>query len=288
MQDREAVANFIGLMKIVGTPDDGLSFLVGQGLAGEMEEFSRGDGVKTAGRLIEEKDLGAREHGPGNGEPLFLPSGIGHKTEVCTPFHVDEGKDLKDPLFFGLSMEVVEGGKEVEIFPATETPVKATFVATDQPQGAPDGGGLPLEAESFDTALATVGTDQGGQDLDEGRLAGPIGSQEPHDGTSVDRKGDPVEGLGAPWSTQQKGAPVSFGEGLGDIVKFYRRGHKGMATRDVSTKRSSFQGLGPLVPKDTRAKGCQGLSLVPVSTKRGQVLSVRIAYLTMISLEIFR
>ena len=61
-----------------------------------------------------------------------------------------------------------------------------------------DGLGVPAHVEPEHLDGARVGRAQAFQDLDRGRLAGPVGTQHPEDLASRDLEGDPVDGFDVP------------------------------------------------------------------------------------------
>lgn len=192
VEDRDVVGEFVGLVQVLGGEEDGDA--AGDELADDAPHGVAAAWVEAGGRLVEEDDPRVADQRHGDVETALHPAGVGgggllrrlHQVEALQEFGGDP-----PPLALG---EVVQVRHEEHVLLAGDQTVHGGELPGDTDRG-PYGlrfGGQVVAADA-DVAGAGVGGDEGGEDLDDGGLAGAVRAEQCEDGACRDAQVDPVE-----------------------------------------------------------------------------------------------
>ena len=190
----------------------------GKGFFGEIQKIAGGNGIKAGRGFVKEQDVGLGQHGPGNGDALFLAGGIGHETKISLGGHVGKFKHLGDSSFFDGTLQIIEGGKEIKIISSRESPVKGAVIGADQPDLFPNQVRRLAGVQARDGGPSAVWSDESGQNLDNRGLAGAVRAKQPHDLPFTDRKGNISQGIDNARLPKEQASPVAFSERFGDVM----------------------------------------------------------------------
>jgi len=213
LQEGDLVAQLLRLPHVVGAEKnrDPLAGTQFRDLRPDLEGHVR---VEAHGRLVEKQEFRSVDETLGECEALLEPGGElvvgdGPVWGQFTP--------LKQLLHANAALpgrQAIEAGVEVQDLRDLEAPDEVR-VAADQVQALADGGGLPRQVVSEERGPAAIGGKDGGEDGEEGRLAGPVRPDDAVDGPGGDAEGDPGQRLAAPW-------PQPAGDkGLGQSLRFH-------------------------------------------------------------------
>ena len=194
VDDRDAVAQFVRLGHVVSGQEDrpaGDCCLPGE------DELADGAGrrhVQPKRRLVEEEDPRVVEEA--SREVHLLPLAGRQRADPLLllnlePHGVDE---LVDPAPAVLRRQAVELTEHPELFADGQDPVARLLAAGDHVHDPADLLRLVLDVEAEDPGRSACRQEQRRQDLDERRLAGAVGTEQPEELAGLDRQIDALEG----------------------------------------------------------------------------------------------
>ena len=153
----------------------------------------RGD-VEPERRFVEEEDPGVVEEAAGEVHLLALAGREGPDALLALLLEPDRVDELLDPLLPLAHAEAVELAEHPELLADGEHPVARLLPAGDHVHDPAELLGLGGNVEAEDPGGSLRREEQGGQDLDEGRLAGPVRAEQAEELARRDLEVDAVEG----------------------------------------------------------------------------------------------
>src|SRR5262249_48381891 len=146
--------------------------------------------VEPGERLVEEEDPRTLEHGSGQSGSAPHPAGERAHTRVGGGFEPDPGE--RPAAAGGVGRGPVEGRGEGQVLGGGEVVVELCLVSDEGGQPAHR---LPLadEIKATDRAPPGTGPGEGGQESDEGRLAGAVRAEHGEDRSSGYGEGHPAK-----------------------------------------------------------------------------------------------
>ncbi len=171
----------------------------GLALAAEAEEdiadLTAADGVYAVGRLVEEDQVRVVDHRLRQADPLGHAFGIRADLAIGGVAHVDDVQQLGGALPARGAIHLRQRAEEFDDLPPGEITGEAVVLGevTHAAQRRLVTDGLPEHR-----AGGAGGADDGHDDLDQGALAGAVGTEQSEDLTAADLHGDALEGVDAP------------------------------------------------------------------------------------------
>ena len=143
--------------------------------------------------LVEEEHVGPPDQGAADRQPLALPPDNRLTQVLALPFQAEQGQHV----IHGLPGRV-EGAEQVECLADRQAIVELRFLQVN-PELLAQGGAIrrPAPAEYLD--LGRVRIEQPLEDLDGGRLAGPVRPQQPEALSGRDIKVEPATATSSPY-----------------------------------------------------------------------------------------
>ena len=188
----DAVGDLVGLVQVLGGEEDGGAF--GDELADDLPHVVATARVEAGGRLVEEDDPRVADQRHGEVEaPLHAarvggggPPGGGGEVEALQQLSGGEAA-----LALG---QVVEVAHQEHVLLAGDEAVDCGELAGDADRGPHClGVGGELVTADADVAGRSVGGDEGGEDLDDGGLAGAVRAEQGEDRSFRDVEVDAIE-----------------------------------------------------------------------------------------------
>ena len=192
------------LVNVVGDEDDGLPRL--HEAANDVEVLKAGFEVEAAGRLVEQQRIGIADQRAAEQEPTLFTGGHGGEGTV---FQLRHPEPLHDVLGAGAVV-----GAELLIRPGVRArivarqddaqaahvaPILVLKIVRDDAEVGPQVEDVPalLAEDAYGTALALDGIDVARQQLEQGRFAGAVGSEDGGLASGRDVERQVVEDAGA-------------------------------------------------------------------------------------------
>src|SRR4051794_37809410 len=190
LDDRHAVGERLRLVEVVRREHDGLAELAQR--ADRLPGGAARGRVEAGGRLVEEDQLRVADQRQAEVQPPQLAAGQLARHRVLLALQADEREHL------GRVARVREHpGEVLERLADADAAVDAGLLQDDaQPLAQRPRPASRVEAEDGDLAAAALAVAL--EDLDRGRLARPVGPQQPVDLAAADLELDPGHGLEVP------------------------------------------------------------------------------------------
>jgi hypothetical protein len=193
VDDRDPVGELVGLLEVLGGQEDRRP-VAGAQLADAVPDQHPGRRVQAGGRLVQEQHPGPVQQGRGEVQAALHAARVGLDAAVDRLVQADQLGHLADLLGQDRAAQPVQASLQAEQLPAGLLGVEAGLLEghADQPAHL---GRLTHHVVPEDRARAAGGLQQGGEHADDGRLAGPVGAEEPVDLGLVDVEADAADGL---------------------------------------------------------------------------------------------
>jgi hypothetical protein len=190
VQQRDLVGELVGLLQVLGGEQDRGS--AGHQVADDLPHGAAAARVQAGGRLVQEEDARVADQAHRQVEPAPHAAGVGGGRLPGRLGQVEPVQQLggAPPAF--APAQVAEVGHQGEVLLAGEQVVHRGELAGDADHLA-DRVGVPGHVVARDAHLATVGADQGGQDVHGGGLAGAVGAQQRKDRSLGNAQVDAVQ-----------------------------------------------------------------------------------------------
>jgi len=188
----------------------------------EVPQVLSGTGVEASRRLIHEQDSRVVEQAAGDGQLLLHPGGVAHEQLVCSAGEAHGLQQLANSLLRLLAVQVVQAGKEQQILPRGEPPVKAPLVGGDEAQRSSHLGALVHYVVAVHIRLPGCRKDQSAEDLDQRRLSRAVGADDAENLSLLNPNADRIkrgERLALEWVQKEIRYPFLFKEFLGEILR---------------------------------------------------------------------
>src|ERR1044072_5314034 len=185
VDDRDPVAEPLGLLEIMGGEDDGDA--LGVKAADIIPELLAELDVDSGGRFVEDQDRRRMDHRLGDQKPPLHPARQRPRIGVGLVLEPDRAEQLQGaPLGFG---NAVEAGLDLERLAGGEEGVEQYLLRhhADRALGVAR---MLVDVEAPDGGAAGRFGDQSGEDVDQGRLAGAVGAQEAENAAAGDIERD--------------------------------------------------------------------------------------------------
>ena len=194
VDDRDPVAELVGLGHVVGRQQDRPA-RDGR-LPGEDQLADRAGGghVEAERRLVEEEDPRVVEQAAGEVHLLALAGRERADPLLALLVEPDRLDQLVDPVPAVLRRQPVELAEHPELLADGQDPVARLLAAGDHVHDPADLLGLALDVEAEDPGGPLRRQEERRQDLDQRRLAGAVGAEQPEELAGLDREVDAVEG----------------------------------------------------------------------------------------------
>src|SRR4029453_2866575 len=176
VDDGDAVA-VLGLVHVVGGDEHG-DLLAAVQLLQVVPDGGAGLGVQPDGRLVQEQHPWGVQQAPGDLQPPPHAPRIGLDQVATALPEVDHGQDLLAALGRRGPVDAVQLPVEAQVLLGRQVGVQGRLLE-DQADVAPDLVALPGHVEAGHPGRPGGGVGQGAEDLDGGRLPGPVGPEEP-------------------------------------------------------------------------------------------------------------
>jgi hypothetical protein len=132
--------------------------------------------VDAGGRLVEHQDRRRMDHRLGDQQPPLHAAGKGARISIGLVFEVHRAEQLRrPPLRLG---DPVEAGLDLQRLLRGEEGIEEDFLRHDADR-ALRVARMRVDVEAPDRAAAPRFGDEAGEDVDQGRLAGAVGPEQP-------------------------------------------------------------------------------------------------------------
>jgi hypothetical protein len=189
---RDVVGQPVRLLQVLGGEQQGGA--VADQLADDVPEREAAARVQPGGRLVQEQHLGAADQAGAQVEAAAHPARVGLDRAVGGVGELEALQHLVGPPPGLGPWQVVEAADQVEVLPPGEVLVDGRVLA-GQPDDRAQRLGVADDVEAGHPGRARVRVEQGGQDPDDGGLAGPVGPEQAQDGPGGGGQVDPVHRL---------------------------------------------------------------------------------------------
>ncbi len=173
----DEVADALGLFHVVGGVDDGAA-LIAQG-ADDVEDGVAGLRVDAGGRLIEQDERGIVDERGGEVEASLHAAGVFLDAVACAIGEANAGEETLGTLATEGTVELVEGGEEVEVLDGGEFIVKREGLGGDADSSAD--GGIERGTRGVEIDGARIWLEQADGDADRRGLACAVRAEEAED-----------------------------------------------------------------------------------------------------------
>src|SRR5713226_1368795 len=163
-------------------------------------------GVEAVGRLVEDQELGLAQHRLGQRQALTHAHGVPLDLVIAALLHPDQVEELADLLLVDGTEESCE---KAQVVATGEEAVERGLLERGSEQAGRPGVIRPAVVPA-DPGGAAIRMLQPEEDSDGGRLARPVGAQEPKHLALGDIQGDLVEGADA---AEPLGEPIDLDDG---------------------------------------------------------------------------
>src|SRR2546425_6474465 len=187
VDDRDAVAEDLGLVEVMGGEDDGRAAFLDA--ANQLPEVSASLRIESGRRLVEEENLGSVDEGGRDGKTLSLTP---RERLLLLPralLEVDRAQERER-----VDVESVAGSEELDGLPRGEV-VRERAPLQLHPDPPLDAGRIGENVDAGDRGRAGIGAPQALEDLDRRRLAGAVRAEEPEHLAGLDVEADTADGL---------------------------------------------------------------------------------------------
>jgi hypothetical protein len=150
-------------------------------------------GVEVGVGLVEQQQIGLVQNAAADGEPLPHPGRKVGNPVLGAPLHADGFEQSRDPCLGGRRRDPVQAGVEAQVLSAAQVPVEKSVVS-EQADPASDLPGIAREGSVEYPRLAVARSQQGGEDAQQGRLAGAVGTQHQERFSPPEREVDAGQG----------------------------------------------------------------------------------------------
>jgi hypothetical protein len=175
VDDGDPVGELVGLLQVLGGQQHG-----GAGvhqLADQRPQVPAAGRVQPGSGLVQEQHLRAADQAGGQVEPSAHAARVGLDLPVGGLSQADARQQLAGAAAGLAARQAVEAADQLDVFPAGEVIVDRGVLAS-QPDAGPHLLGMLADIDAGDAGAAGVGWEQGGQDADQGCLAGPVGAEQ--------------------------------------------------------------------------------------------------------------
>ena len=191
----DVVGQPVGLLHVLGGEQQGGA--VADQLADDVPEREAAARVKAGGRLVQEQHLGPADQAGPEVEAAPHPARVGLDGAVGGVGELEPLQHLVGPAPGLVLAQVVEPADQVEVLAPGEVLVDGRVLA-GQADDRAQGLGVADDVVAGHPGRAPVGEEQGGEDPDDGGLAGPVGAEQAEDGPGRGGQVDPVHRLDGP------------------------------------------------------------------------------------------
>ena len=178
VDDRDALAQLIGLGHVVGGQEDRSAGDGGLPGDHELADLAGGGDIEPERRLVEEQDPRVVEQATGDVHLLALPGRERADPLQALVAHADRLDELVDAAPAFLPRQAVELAEHPELLADREDAVARLLAAGDHVHDPADLLLVAGHVEAEDPGRAFARQQQRGQDLDEGRLARAVGTEQ--------------------------------------------------------------------------------------------------------------
>src|SRR3712207_6155803 len=147
----------------------------------QLSDLPRRGDVEAEGGFVEEQDPRVVEQAAGEVHLLALPGRQRADPPTTLLAHPDRVDQLVDSAPTLLPSEPVELAEHPELLADRQDPVARLLAAGDHVHDPADPFLVPADVEPEDARRPVAGEEQRREDLDQGRLAGAVGSQQPEE-----------------------------------------------------------------------------------------------------------
>src|SRR5258708_4891574 len=192
VHDRQAVAEDVGLIHVVGRQEDGDAF--GAQAAHLVPDARSALWIQTGGRLIEDQQAWPVHHAYRDVQPAPLPAGVRLHQSVSKPSQVQPPDQLAGALRGLRPAHAIEPPLQNQDLAPGSSRLRAAFLAdvSDLRAHLPR---LAPQIEAADRGVAAAGVQQRGEHAHGGRLAGAVGAEEAKDLAGADLEVHAAHGL---------------------------------------------------------------------------------------------
>ncbi|GAA3235892.1 hypothetical protein GCM10010468_69880 [Actinocorallia longicatena] len=187
----DPVGEPVGLLEVLGGEQD--RGALGDEGTDRRPHLGTSARVQAGGRLVEEQHPGRADEGGGQVEAAAHPAGVLRDRPVAGVREAEPLQQLGGAQPGPAGAQVVEATEHLQVLGARQDLVQRGVLA-EQPDGGPDGRGVPGDVMPGDGSGSGVGAQKGGEDADGGGLAGPVGAEQPVDGAGGDGEVEAVQG----------------------------------------------------------------------------------------------
>src|ERR1017187_6743698 len=187
VHDRDAITMALRLLQVMGGEEKGRA-VVGPQINEMFPNGVASNRVQPDGRLIEEEHSRSMQRGLGDFQAADHAAGVLAHQAAAVGRQAHELQCLPDARLLLAVWQVIEFGEDEQVFVTGKRTVHGDRLRhiTD---GAANLDRLGGYGETGHARLARGGRQQGGEHLDRGGLASPVGAEQAEDLTGVDRKG---------------------------------------------------------------------------------------------------
>ena len=190
VEQRDPVGELVRLLQLLGGEQDGDA--AGGQVADDLPHGPPAARVQSGRGLVQEDQPRVADQGHGQVEPPPHPARVGAGQLAGGVGEVELAEQVGRPAPPLGAAQVMQVGHQEQVLGAGEQVVDGGELAGDADRG-PDRVRRGGQVVAGHPQLAAVGFDQGGQDLDDGGLAGPVRAEEREDRALGDRQVDAVE-----------------------------------------------------------------------------------------------
>ena len=188
----DPVRELIGLFEVLGGEQQGGAFVLQ--LTDEVPHVDPAPRVEARRRLVEEQDLRTPHQARGQVQPPAHAAGVRLRRTSRGIRQLEPRQDLLGTTPRLRLREVVQPSDELEVLEAGQVLVDRRALSREA-DPEPQLLGVAHGVQPVDLRSAAGGREQGGQDPDRGRLAGPVRPEQPEHRAGLDLEVDPLERL---------------------------------------------------------------------------------------------